>query len=126
MPVISTATCMSPCSRGSPWAVIAGCHAFLGTRAMASRTLLVTAYPTEYCTFRPRFASNPVSQSSSPWEAPAPSARINNFFRCAVGIWAIAAVSTATWSVAVFEPASPGRNISAMDSWVLAHHTPSG
>ena len=54
MPVISTT---SPFSRGSPSAVIAGFHAVFGTRAIASRTLSVTAYPTESCTERPRFAS---------------------------------------------------------------------
>ena len=43
------------------------------------------AYPTEYCTDRPRFASRAVIQSSSSWEAPAPSARISSFLRCARG-----------------------------------------
>ena len=75
---------------------------------------------------RPRFAFNAVSQSSSPWEAPAPSARISIFRRCWVGTCAMAAVNTAMWSATVFEPAFPGRSISAIDSWVLSHQTPSG
>jgi len=57
-----------------------------------------------------------VSQLSSPWDAPAPSARISRFLRRVVGTCAIAAVSTAMWSATVFEPAFPGRSITASDS----------
>ena len=105
---------------------MAGCRASFGTRAIASRTLSVTAYPTEYCTERLRFASRAVIQSNNPCEAPAPSARINSLRRCAAGTWAIAADRTAMWSAAVFEPAFPGRSINAIDSWVFSHHTPNG
>ncbi len=67
-----------------------------------------------------------VSQSSSPWLAPAPSARTNSFLRWAAGTWAMAAVRTVMWSAVVFEPAFPGRSIAASISWVLSHHTPIG
>jgi hypothetical protein len=75
--------------------------------------------PDRYSTLRPRFASRAVSQSNSPCEAPAPSARTSSFFRWTAGTCAIAAVSTATWSAVVFEPAFPGRSIAASISWVL-------
>jgi len=93
---------------------------------MASRTFSVTAYPTEYWTERPRFASRAVIQSNSSWEAPAPSARIKSLRRWAAGTCPMAAVRTAMWSAAVLEPAFPGRSIRARDSWVFSHHTPSG
>lgn len=96
--------------------VIAGAQAFFGTLLIASRTLSVTANPTEYSPLRPRFAFSSVSHSSRPWEAPAPSARISIFRRCFVGTCAIAAVRTAMWSAVVFEPALPGRSITASDS----------
>ena len=93
---------------------------------MAVRTWSVTANPTEYSTLRPRLVSWPVSQSSSPCEAPAPSARTSSFFRCTARTWAIAADRTAMWSAVVLEPALPGRSVAASISWVLSHQTPIG
>jgi len=57
---------------------------------------------------------------------PAPSTRTSSRLRFADGSWAIAAVSTCTWSATVFEPALPGRNVIASSSVVLSHHTPIG
>lgn len=62
-----------PPSRGSPSASTAACHALLGTRAIASRTEAVIANTIEYSTVRPPLVPCSVSQSSSPWEAPAPA-----------------------------------------------------
>ena len=41
-------------ARTSPPALIAGVHTFLGTWAMASRTLALVAYPIEYSRVRTR------------------------------------------------------------------------
>jgi hypothetical protein len=82
-----------------PSASIAGVQIFFGTRSMASRSFSVIANPTEYSTLRPRIWPCSVSQSSRPWEAPAPSERISSVRRWAPGIWAIASVSTSMWSL---------------------------
>ena len=75
---------------------------------MAVRTWSVTANPTEYSTLRPRLASWAVSQSSSPCEAPAPSARTSSLLRWAAGTCAIAAVRTAMWSAGGVGAGVPG------------------
>ena len=98
---------------------------------MASRMVSVTANPTLYWTERPRLplvfaVFIVVIQSSSSWEYPAPSTRINRLLRCGAGICAIASLNTPVWSAAVFEPAFPGRNVAASSSPVLSHQTPIG
>ena len=75
---------------------------------MAVRTWSVTANPTEYSTLRPRLASWAVSQSSSPCEAPAPSARTSSLLRWTAGTCAIAAVRTAMWSAGGVRAGVPG------------------
>ena len=82
--------------------------------------------PTEYSNRRPRTWAWPVSQSSSSWVAPAPSARTSSLRRCAAGTWAMARVRTSMWSPAWLLPALPGRSVTASSSVVLSHHTPSG
>lgn|GEM_PF-4140743 len=71
----------SPPSRTSPSASVAAVHAVFGSFAMASRALLVLANPTEYSTVRACLLPWAVSQSSSPWEELAPSARTNRCLR---------------------------------------------
>jgi hypothetical protein len=63
---------------------------------MASRTLSVMAYPTEYRTDQPRFASSVVILSNSSCQAPAPSAdQQPALVRCG-DLRAIAAIRTST------------------------------
>src|SRR5665648_1101284 len=55
------------------------------------------------------------------WVDPAPSMRTSTDFACrAPGSWARAAVITAMWSAAVFDPALPGRSAIANGSPVPA------
>lgn len=74
---VSSAT--SPPSRTPPSASSAGVQTFFGTRSMASRSFPVIANPTLYSTLRPRPVPCSVSQSSSPWDEPAPSERMSSF-----------------------------------------------
>lgn len=53
----------------------------MGTSLIASRIFSVTLNPMEYSRLRPRTLPCSVSQSSSPWDAPAPSERISSFLR---------------------------------------------
>src|SRR5205814_7097735 len=58
------------------------------------------------------------------WDAPAPSLVISRSSRRSVGICSIAARSTSMMSLAVLDPAPPGRGINAASSRVLSIHTP--
>ena len=58
--------------------------------------------------------------------APAPSTVTSRSRRCGSGIWVIASPRTSMWSLAVFDPALPGRSRTASDSPVLSHHAVSG
>jgi hypothetical protein len=86
---------------------------------MAWRIFSAIAYPTEYSTRRPRTWFWSVSHCSSRWEAPPPSARINNLLRWVAGICSIAAPRTSMSSAAVLAPALPGRRTAASSSVVL-------
>jgi MFS family permease len=46
--------------------------------------------------------------------------------RWVAGIWVIAWVRTSIWSAAVFARALPGRSVTASNSVLLSHHTPTG
>lgn len=96
---------MSACSRTSPSVSIAGVQARFGTRVMASRMVSVTANPTLYWTERPRLplvfaVFILVIQSSSSWEYPAPSTRINRLLRCGAGMCAIASLNS-EWAITI-------------------------
>jgi len=56
----------------------------------------------------------------SPWLAPALSTVTNQPRRCLGGTAAIAASSSSTWSLVVFDPALPGRIIPASGSLILS------
>lgn len=60
------------------------------------------------------------------WVDPAPSQVTNSRRRCAAGICSIASVNTSIWSLAVLDPARPGRSLITKDSWVLSHHAVRG
>lgn len=82
MPVSSRT---SPPSQIPPAASTAGVQTFFGTRSIASRSASVIGNPAEYSTLRTRTRCCSMSQSSSVWEAPAPSARINSFLSGPLG-----------------------------------------
>ncbi len=63
-----------------------------------------------------------MSQWRKSSDAPAPSQRTSRSLRYFAGIWAVPAPTTVMWSVAVFDPALPVRNMAARNSMVLSHH----